>query len=302
MTLDDMTWGVVPHEIDRLVKLAAPFAAALPRDGSLVWFDPDAGEAYRDAGLPPGFGERAWLPIKTASGPLRPLFDAFQATPNRFNALFGGPTPLAGMAAGGLLGAGLGYGGGYLMEKLLGPKVLEPGRLRRVGALAGGGLGALPGAYLGVTGARMKAQDGASTGESLEAFVEPNVLLGKEADTLPELPELLRKSAEDAGGLYMPTIPVDAFNRVVWEDPNTPAQIRAATTGLVGSAATLRGGAQVVSPFDVGRIAVGMGSGLASGMVVGRVLGAMAGLTPDAKRTGMWAGALANVIPIAFGR
>jgi hypothetical protein len=48
-----------------------------------------------------------------------------------------------------------------------------------------------------------------------------------------------------------------------------------------------------------------MGSGLASGMLVGKALGALAGLTPGAqqtlKRTGMWAGALMNIVPRAFG-
>lgn len=313
MNLDDMVWGILPQEIDRLVKLATPYASALPRDGKLVWFNPDLGNSHTGTDLPPRFGEEAWLPIKTAAdGAFRPLFDAMQLTPNKFNGLFGGPTPLAGMAAGGLLGAGLGYGGGILAEKLLGPKVLEPGRLRNTLALGGGLAGALPGAYMATVGARLNAEDGKSPAKAL---LEPNVLLGKEGTAREMVEELDRlmpfgderfaKSANLAGALYMPSIPVDAFNRTIWQDPNTPIQLRAAATSLVEGASQLRGGVDLVSPFDVGRIAAGMGSGWVSGMLVGKALGALAGLTPQAqgvlKQTGMWTGALRNIVPKAFG-
>lgn len=296
--LDELAWGAFPHEVERLTKLAAPFAVSLPRDGRFLWFDPEAGEAHHETTLPPGFGDRPWMPIKTAAeGAFRPLFSAMQMVPNKFNETFGGPTPLAAMSAGGVLGAGLGYGSGWLIEKLLGRKVLEPGRLRTLGALTGGTVGALPGLYLGSVGARLNAEDGKP---AANAFAEPNVLFGKEGSE-----GWFNKNAEEAGGLIMPMIPVDAFNRTVWADPNTPIPLRAAATGLVTGAAQVRGGAEWVSPLDVGRIAVGMGSGLVSGLLVGKALGALAGLNPAAqnvlKQTGMWAGALRNVIPKAFG-
>lgn len=280
----------------RVYALAEKAAVAWRSPGAtagVLWCDPDATETFAGPGLPPGFGERAWLPVKVGNA-FRPLADALQLTPNPVNALAGGPTPLAGMLAGGLLGAGLGYGGGWLGEKTFGKNVLEPGRLRRTTALAGGLLGALPGLYLGSVGARMNAEDGKP---ALRAFVEPNALLGKEGG--------FDKLADEAGALFVPSIPVDAFNRVVWADPSTPVGVRAAATGLVEGASALRGGAEYVTPFDVGRIAAGMGSGLASGMLVGKALGALAGLTPGAQRTlkqtGMWAGALVNIVPRAFG-
>jgi hypothetical protein len=156
----------------------------------------------------------------------------------------------------------------------------------------------------------MNAQEGRSP---WSAFIEPNRFLGKEAaedldevlgpETEPH--ERFLKVAQDAGGLYVQDIPVDAFNRVIWQDPNTSLPLRAATTGLVEAASQSRGGIELISPYDIARVAVGMGSGLASGMLVGKALGALAGLTPGAqdtlKRTGMWAGALANLVPKAFG-
>lgn len=57
--------------------------------------------------------------------------------------------PLAGMLTSGLLGAGLGYGGGWLAEQFL-PKRWKRGRLRRTLAILGGAAGAAPGAYMGL--------------------------------------------------------------------------------------------------------------------------------------------------------
>lgn len=103
----------------------------------------------------------------------------------------------------------------------------------------------------------------------------------------------------------IPSIPVDRFNRVVWEDPLTPVPIRAATVGLTEGASQLQGGSPIVSPLDVARLAVGMGSGSLSGLLTGRVLGALAGLTPQAQdqlqQAGIWSGILRTVIPQAYG-
>lgn len=286
--------------------------ARLEKEGSLPgrwYYDPLYGQADWEGSQ----ATVSWVPIrelhqtKQAEGPapMRPILSAMQMVENPFNkAVFGGPTPLATTLAGGLIGAGLGYGGGKLIEHLLGEDVLKPGSVSRLGLLLGGTAGTMPGMWLASTGARMNHQEGKNP---YKAWVEPNRLYG----TPNEMPkEGSQKSAfddsfPDAAGLaFMPTIPTDSFGRVVWQDPNTPPAIRAATTGLVESAGALRG-AQVVSPFDVAKVALGMGSGLASGLVVGKVLGALAGLTPPAQKTlqqtGMWAGALMNIIPKAFG-
>ncbi len=57
-------------------------------------------------------------------------------------------SPVAAMATTGLLGAGLGYGAGWLGEKLM-PEKWKKGRLRRTLALVGGLAGAVPGAMYG---------------------------------------------------------------------------------------------------------------------------------------------------------
>ena len=139
------------------------------------------------------------------------------------------------------------------------------------------------------------------------------------------------KGAEGAGALFIPSIPVDAFNRTVWSDviqtPNpfgtksgwgdnsqqmhTPPGVAAAVSGLVAGAGAMRG-QQVVSPWDVAQVAAragvnaGLGAlaGAATGIVVGKTLGRLAGLTPVAqnylRQSGAWGGALTNLVSTLF--
>ena len=321
--MSDPIWGRVLVEAVKLAAEHGPCIAELNKTmtgGALIY---DA--ATRSPWVGGGLGVRQLIPVVKCSS-LAPAFQAAGLAPSGFINAVGGPTPLASMLAGGLLGGGLGYAGGWAAEKLLGKKVLEPGVLRKRLALAGAGLGTLPGAYLGSVGYRMNREDGKS---GLRAFVEPNRLFaaGPEdhkvvtaavdevlgelaADVAAELadtevPAAVEKAADAGAAGFVPDIPVDQFNRAVWADPYTPPPVRAAAVGLVSGADTLAGNTGWVTPYDVARIAIGMGSGLASGMVVGKTLSALAGLTPQAQqtlqRTGMWAGALANVIPLAFG-
>lgn len=338
-------WGHVPAAAAEIAAAAGPAVAALraarPDRPPLWWVDAASGEPAWDPAPPAGFGKRAWVPVKEAAGGLLPLWQVLHMAPSRLADLYGGPTPLAATLAGGALGAGAGYGAGYLAEQVFGPGVVEPGHLRRQGMILGGLAGAAPGVYAGSVNYRLARDEGRP---GLAGLVEPNRWMGYRDDpadptdvTAAEAaaraeaaraamlkagafvreaaedlaavlpggpPAAVVKAAEAAGALFMPDIPVDSFSRAVWEDPLTPVAVRAATVGLVDGAARAAG-ARLVSPFDVGRVVAGMGSGLASGMLVGKVLGALAGLTPAAQKvvrqTGMWAGALTNVVPKAFG-
>jgi hypothetical protein len=79
---------------------------------------------------------------------------------------------------------------------------------------------------------------------------------------------------------------------------------QAAATGVAASAAQLAG-SLLVSPWDVGRIAVGAGSGLFSGLLVGKMMRVLTGLTPAAaeqlQRAGVWAGVVNAITPMAYG-
>lgn len=224
-----------------------------------------------------------------------------------------GTSPLASTAAGALLGAGLGYGAGRLAENVLPDALVTPGVLRRRLMTAGGVLGALPGAYLGTVNARLALDGDRGVLGALASQAEPNAFLGgKEGEYRTALAKLgppdgaLEKLADGmAGGLLSQQIPVDQFNRAVWADPYTPVPDKA-TVAAVLQGAAVQAGSPWVSPMDVARVAVGMGSGLLAGVMAGKVLGRLAGLPPHSQRAlqqaGVWAGAVKGVAPLILGR
>jgi hypothetical protein len=280
-------------------------------EGAVAPFCPSV---LTDGEPPPGLYNEPWILVKAGGAPLKPVAQALNMTETPLNAMFGGPTPLASALSGGLIGAGLGYGGGFVADQVLPEKYFRKGRLRRVMALLGGAAGAAPGLAWGASASQsnpeapgvaafthgwpMREQDRdeqfRKVGSVGEAHAALMVLAGEKA-----------AKWNSTGAADFPPIEVDAFNQVVWGDHRTPLAVRAATTGLTESASVLTG-ADMVSPMDVGRIAVGMGTGWASGMLVGKTLGALAGLTPETQgklqQAGMWAGILSNVVPMAFRR
>lgn len=379
-TIETAIWMRVPEEVTRLVKLAAPayqvmqwLVEDLPDIGATTWYDPDAKKVLFHYPLDTDsnkvaswhiamkqvpdvdiveHGPDIFLPeqdpymlIKKAEEPgdiFGPVASAMQLKPNSLNRLWGGPNPLAATIGGGLLGAGAGYGLGWLGEKLLPDEYFAKGKLRRAGGLIGGLVGAAPGAMWGlnnfvngppemsglhrlVSGYPMREED-KSGHATPDLPPEPNIYRGAFDKTsafealqlaldpeFKELNELWIKYADelsDSGlGLDLP-IPVDRFNRVVWNDlstagGSTPPQIAAATTGVVQAASLSQGGVNWITPMDVARIGLGAGSGYTSGLLVGKTLGVLAGLRPEAQKSlqqaGVWAGVLSNVLPKLFG-
>jgi hypothetical protein len=355
--LDEILWRDVPQEACRLAKKAAgPYQViqdlmpSLPDIGAQVWYNPDEERAFvgcsSDADSDkqaswyialrqvPGINEIEIQPTLFAYPPsndpyihvkqaldakdvFQPLASAAQYEPNALNRLWGGPNPLAATLGGGLLGAGLGYGGGWLAEQLLPEDKFEKGVLRKNTALLGGLLGASPGVWHGFDqtfrgpnpgwGAWLRPFPWNKEAENRYSGIKEG--LARDMPDATDLGDRWPESANEAGGGYAPIIPVDQFGQVIWNDlrtqgGNTPPPLAAATTGLVQAASLSRGGADLISPADIARIGMGMGSGYLSGMFVGKTLGALAGLRPDAQRqlqqAGVWAGILSNVVPLAF--
>lgn len=303
-------WNVVPTAVVSFMKLAAaPVAAvraALPADGyRAAYWHADRDVVYVRDGCgsfdwgrikaakvvvagdepPPGLvdGDHPWVLVKRADPVVQAVAGAANLVPTPLNDLVGGATPLAGMLSGGALGALAGYGGGYLAESLFGPHVTRKGKLRKFLAAMGGVAGAAPGAWMWSISSR----------ENPDASVWKTLV-----NPWPHTDEAI-KAGQSA-------IPRNQFGQVVWADEQTPLPIRAATNGLLTAAGELRGGANLITPMDVAKVAIGMGSGYVSGVLVGKTLGALAGLTPDAqsavRRSGTWAGVLTSVVPMAFGR
>ncbi len=157
--------------------------------------------------------------------------------------------------------------------------------------------------------------------ENPQPAVGPTESIAQIAPAMNKLASGLRP--ED---LVVPSIPVDAFNEIVWNDVTrprnpfgskspwgdnsqslgTPPPVAAATSGLLMGAAAARGGAETVSPMDIAlAAAVGGGKGLVAGLVLGKTLSVLAGLAPETQsmlqRTGLWGGALTSAVQRAFG-
>ena len=246
----------------------------------------------------------------------KPVMDAFRSV----GRVMGGPNPLTSTLTGGALGAALGYGGGWLLQKLFPDKYVENGPLARNLAIAAGlGLGGASGMFHGLPAYKQRRRFGQGFWGSLGS----TALDSKIPTPQSYMQEILKKAQDDfnidfiedelfekmayapVAGAFIPSIPVNGFNQMVWRDPFLTPQIQAATTGLTSAAAIQHGGAKLISPFDVGRIAVGMGSGAISGMLVGKAFGALAGLTPKGQEgiqnAGIFAGLISNIVPKAFG-
>lgn len=246
------------------------------------------------------------------------------------------PSPVASMLTSGLVGAGLGYGAGWLGEKLL-PDSWDKGKLRRTLAAVGAGLGVAPGA---IWGAANKATGRAFNDNSLLNHPAPSLLPstmaaadqepGKIANGFDVAGELggRYKSAVDALATQYQTtkaawgdtfgsmeeqeqysgplaVNVDALGRTLWETGASP-QTAGMTMGALAAAAQMPGGDDpgFVTPLQMANLAAHMGAGYLSGALVGATLGILTGLPEKTqnklKRYGEYIGIVKSVIPKLF--
>ena len=232
---------------------------------------------------------------------LRELAENMNLVPGDFvGGIPNAPSPLTSMLVSGMAGGALGYGLGTLGEGVL-PNSWRRGRLRRTLALMGAGVGSTPGLMWGL----VNKADGRD-------FNDPDLLAGPSYDIHKTAGhDNIKQSFLDTGlsSAFRP-IPVNEFNQIIWKDPRVSGPLsppqQAAASGLVLGAANLPGkrDTRLVTPMDIGRMAAGMGSGYFSGMVVGKALGALMGMPESTqerlKNTGVWAGLVANLVPMAF--
>ena len=146
----------------------------------------------------------------------------------------------------------------------------------------------------------------------------PNKVLEAAAAGLAEFPPLpdylaasiaglLKTAFDNPSGVGLRAVPMDAFNRAIWndvragmtaarnpygtkspwgdntQDMHTPPQLGAATSGLVTGIQEMYGGQSVLSPAHFVRGLATAGVDLATAKIVGGTLGALGGLTPVAQ-------------------
>lgn len=313
-TITDKDWLAVPHHVRALyIKHAGEAKDIFDGKRKIPLIVTDVGPIviHKEAGWPFTQMNKAWDTTSRA---------------------IGGPNALTSALLGGALTAGAGYGGGWLLEKLFPKKYMKRGPLRRNMAIAGGLLGGLGAGYLygkplvkehGPKGVLMAGPVAAKPPKP--EFWDRNYDMSKHvyegipveasdqflkhaADKLGvvfEEDDLYKKASSNVSNIMLPRMQKDPFNQMIISDPYTSMAIKAKTIGMIEAASQAKGGATWISPFDIARIAVGMGSGAVSGMLVGKTLGALAGITPEAQqglqRAGILAGLLTNIVPQAFG-
>lgn len=215
--------------------------------------------------------------------------------------------PVAGLLGGALLGSSLGYGAGWLGERVL-PQDWERKKLRRTMAMLGGLTGATPGLLLML--------DNKMSGRNLNSdAIFPAKGLEEKVAQLYDAQSAPFSLAINSNPFGSQPINVPYMQRTLMYDPYVTAQL---SPGIRGTAAGLLGVSQIdkerregistsfIWPRDIARITAGMGTGYFSGALVGKVLGALTGMpqtTQDKlKQVGLWSGVVANVLPLAFGR
>ncbi len=291
-------------------------------------------------------GDDNWIRIKSAGGALGILNKPYEWA----GKMTGGPSPMSNAIVSGLLGAGAGYLGGMAAEHLLPEEYVRRGRLRKLLAGLGGAAGVgseIPGA---MTNAAIARTAGKPMGMSTlwtstnripmaphELDLRSNFYKTSEWQAmkaaLPDPPELFMRSAAGfckvaftgvtgSPGVPLRPVPVDAFNRAIWNDvhnglrsssanpygmgsPHTPPMIGAAVGGLVSGVQQQYGGAPVLHPKHFISGLANAGLDLAVAKVAGGVLGALGGLTPAGQKKiqdlGLWGGLMRGVAGSVFG-
>jgi|TARA_R110000824_G_scaffold82768_8_gene207452 hypothetical protein len=214
------------------------------------------------------------------------------------------PSPLAGMLTTGLVGGGLGYGLGWLGEKVL-PEKWKKGRLRKSLAIMGALAGAAPGAGLMLAN-RMSGQPLNSAvyldDPELEGDVSDKVLADQKYSQAADA--FVKKAfAGGAGASNVPPVNINALGQTLWEVGASP-QTAAATMSSVYAAQQLPGGVGpgYVTPRQTGLLGTMMGAaggglkGYAIGWGVGKALGAITGMPVDTRKTLNRGGATLGII------
>ena len=253
---------------------------------------------------------RLHMPSNAVPPAIRPPVSAIasgEGSPAPKQAEFNMPGHITTTAIGGLLGTGLGYGAGALIEGSLPPGYIEKHKLRNRLAILGGAAGVAPGIWAATRDGRANVEQGKSY---WGGFLGRDQMLGAEAP--PAAPSPLKEArarlhadfdmeptdfalSKEADAFFEPLVHADQFNRAVIEDPLSPLPLKLTTMSIVDQASQMRQ-SPWVSPADIAHVAIGMGSGLAAGTTLGKVVGVLAGLTPEAQtslqQVGMWYGAI----------
>lgn len=219
------------------------------------------------------------------------------------------PSPLAGMLTSGLVGSGLGYGLGWLGEKML-PEKWKKGRLKKTLAVLGGLVGGSPGLGL-MTGNVMAGKPanwpGWQVDEDLEGDTRNRLLL----DYKGASDRFVKKAFMGTGASSIPPVNINKLGQIMWETGASP-ETAATTMSSAYAAQQLPGGIGpgYVTPHQTGVLGTMLGAaggglkGYAVGWGVGKALGVLTGMPTDTRkvlnRTGATIGIINSLMPRLF--
>jgi hypothetical protein len=261
------------------------------------------------------FRREPW--IKVAAAPALPVMRRVGIPLNFFpgeymNGVPNHPSPLAATLTGGAVGAGLGYGSGWLAEKLL-PNNWRRNRLRRGLALLGGAVGASPGlAYMYAAGREGKSPLDNTILNAASASLQMNPIEKDSIDGFVKRAFSAFGEPQPTPSRDLTTVDVNQLGQVLWRAGATP-QMTSTTLSTMYAAQQLpdpnaRPG--YVTPNQVGLLGTMMGAaggglaGYVTGYGVGKALGVLTGLPSSAQNTmantGLALGVVNSVVPRLF--
>lgn len=262
--------------------------------------------------------------VKVAYSPtLRRTAELLQFLPSKDIPGFGG-RPVASAIASGLLGAGLGYGGGALLDKLT-PRALrgKKGRLKYWGAGLGGalgtGMGSVPGLINWHEGRKFNdntlwsgfPEDGWENDLAGNRYKQA-VAQYVEKNAFQVHPKGISSTIGGPSFEQEPLIRTDELGNVLWgtrADPQTTAMTMGAVYGA-NQMPDPRSRPGVVTPHQTGLLGMAMGAaggglhGYVAGHVVGKGLGLLTGMPEGTqnklRQTGAALGVIRSLVPRLF--
>lgn len=254
--------------------------------------------------------------VKVAYSPtIRRVAEALQFLPSSKGDFIGG-RPLASTLATGVLGAGLGYGSGYLAEKFL-PEIIRDKdvdlkkRYAIAGGLGGAALGATPGLLNKMVG--RKFNDRTLWNDQSDEPWEDSLVTSRFKSATENY--VVKEAYGTIGGPSFQQIPLvkhDALGRVVYNTGLGP-QLAQATMGAAYGASQMpdpNSTPNGFTPNQMGLFGMAMGAagggakGYLTGLAVGKTLGLLTGMPAGTqnklRNTGALAGAIGTVVPRLF--
>lgn len=247
--------------------------------------------------------------------------------------IFNAPSPLAASLTSAVIGAGLGYGLGWLGENILPQDPARRGRLRKTMTLVGAGLGSMAGvpwALANVMTGRslndpslLQEPAGNERTDLRKFYPPPNEDLIRNMSPRAverELAVLLHKDSADkqaslTWATQLPSAPsrptpfdvnVDAMGRTLWQAGASP-NLATATMGVLNAARTMpdpQAPQGFVTGHQFGQLAANAGKDYITGVLVGAVLNQATGIpiTPTQAGAGnVVLGLIRSTLPKLFG-